>query len=237
MVWVMEALHMTQSNQDLRDLNPAEIDQILADTEYAAMKVASPLTSLKAAIREAYRSSQKAWNARQKDSALARMADLEAKVPAVEATVTELLKPFHAEIAKIDAEFSRRDGWNRYFLVVSSIGHVHIDRSCSSCHAGRTEFAWLPGASGQDGAGLIAMFGAKVCSICFPEAPIEELLAAEKAAKAAAAKADGYCDGHGKYANDNGGFVYCSPRGECPDCKRTVSVTSTGKCRKHKGSA
>lgn len=219
---------------NLRNLAPAEIDTILADTEYEAMKVAAPLTNLKANIRARYRKSQDLrYSGRERARALEVMAEYEARLPKVEATVTAALVPFQATISAINDEFVRRGGWARYFLVCNTGGHVHKTRSCSSCF-NTTEFAWLPGASGQDGAGLIAMFGSTVCSVCFPEAPIDALKAAEKEAKKAAAKADGQCDGHGQYAKDNGGFVYCSPRGECPVCGRTVSTTSTGKCRKHK---
>lgn len=226
---------MSQAD-NLRDLSPAEVDQILADTEYEAMKAAAPLVNLKTAIRDAYRFTKKAYGKHALARAEQRLADLEAKLPETEAKVAEALKPFRSTIDAINDEFNRRGGWTRYWLVCNTGGHVHKSRNCSSCYV-TTEFAWLPGASGQDGAGLIAMFGSKVCTVCFPEAPISDLKAAEKEAAKAKAAADGYCSGHGKYAKDNGLFNRYSPRGECPDCGQTVSVTKLTKVRKHKVAA
>jgi hypothetical protein len=77
----------------------------------------------------------------------------------------------------LDAEFNRRGGWSRFFLVTSSNGHIHSSMNCSTCHV-TTAFAWLPDASGQTMADAIAErdklgSAAILCTVCFPDAPVE----------------------------------------------------------------
>lgn len=61
-------------------------------------------------------------------------------------------------------------GWNRYFLVTNSNGHVHRGMSCSTCFA-TTEYAWLVELADCDEAEMIEEFGEKACTVCFPDAP------------------------------------------------------------------
>lgn len=104
------------------------------------------------------------------------------------------------------AEYANRGGWNRYYLVTNAGGHIHSERSCSTCRV-TTEFAWLTEYSGTAFAELVELAGERACSVCFAGQPNlvtdrpsqltwdvkdRETKAAEKAAKdaAAAAKAD-----------------------------------------------
>ena len=111
-----------------------------------------------------------------------------------------------AETAPYDAEFTRRGGWTRFFLVDNNGGHVHNSMRCTTCYPS-TQFSWLPEFSGQDEAGVVELAGESACTVCFPSAPVDvlkrasrielperkaarierERKAAEKAAKAAAA--------------------------------------------------
>lgn len=68
-----------------------------------------------------------------------------------------------------EAEYSER-GWTRYFLVANTGGHVHRERSCSTCFA-TTEFNWLPSLSGCDESAMVAEYGELGCTVCFPDAP------------------------------------------------------------------
>ena len=65
--------------------------------------------------------------------------------------------------------------WNRYFLVCSSNGHIHSSTSCHTCNKGQnaTQFALVPSLSGTSVEDAVAKLGAGLCSVCFPEAPVE----------------------------------------------------------------
>ena len=98
------------------------------------------------------------------------------------------------ELAKWAAQYM---GWNRFYLVVSSQGHVHSSTHCSSCFD-TTAFAWLTEYSGMGYPELVELAGERACTVCFPDAPVtdrESMLAPdvksreEKAAAAAAREA------------------------------------------------
>lgn len=65
--------------------------------------------------------------------------------------------------------------WNRYFLVCSSNGHIHSSTSCHTCNKGKnaTQFALVPSLSGTSVQDAVAKLGAGLCSVCFPDAPVE----------------------------------------------------------------
>lgn len=142
-----------------------------------------------------------------------------------------------AEIAKLDAEYIRRGGWSRFFLVPG--GHIHSSLDCSTCNkVGKmTQFGWLPQMSGRTEADVVAEHGALLCTICFPSAPVEwtnfyeEQAAAKKAAR---------CAGSGTYMDhslpNRTGF-YSGNWATCPVCGDRPTVTSTGKLRAHKPKA
>lgn len=74
------------------------------------------------------------------------------------------------QVQDIEEERQRRGGWSRAWLVTSSAGgHVHADRSCSTCTS-TTTFALLPHYSGASETELLADAGETACSTCFPDA-------------------------------------------------------------------
>lgn len=95
-----------------------------------------------------------------------------------------------SEIKKLDAIY-RQDPWNRAFLVVSSVGHVHKDMYCSTCFDS-TRYQWLVQYSNDDEATIVADAGQDACTVCYPSAPAEVLnrpsriVTADKVAKAKA---------------------------------------------------
>lgn len=108
-----------------------------------------------------------------------------------------------AEIAKLReqaAPYEARyaaERWSRFYLVQNGNGHVHQDMCCTTCFV-TTSYGWLYECSGMTEEEIVAEFGEKVCTVCYPSAPVtpglvgrrdreaQEAKAAEKAAKLAA---------------------------------------------------
>ncbi|MCT7372151.1 hypothetical protein [Mycolicibacterium llatzerense] len=136
---------------------------------------------------------------------LARAERLEAQAqeygPQI-AELTEQMRPY-------EAEYDRRGGWPRAFLVQSHDGHVHKSMHCSTCRI-TTQFVWLTDYSGKDEQAIVEAASELACTTCWPSAPTDvlkrvgeirrpsdierEQRAAEKAAKARAAAADAVID-------------------------------------------
>lgn len=72
-------------------------------------------------------------------------------------------------------EYARRE-WDRYWLVTSSDGHIHSRTNCSTCNKGHyaTGFALVPYLSGASAKDAVADLGSALCSVCFPDAPVED---------------------------------------------------------------
>ena len=112
--------------------------------------------------------------------------------------------------------------WLRFFLVPD--GHIHSSACCHSLHV-TTRIGWLPELSGETEAAAVAAHGPLLCSKCFPLAPVEWTRGNQTPAD--------QCSGSGHYV-PNANLRYRSPRGICPVCGQTVSVTSRAKARRHK---
>jgi hypothetical protein len=127
-----------------------------------------------------YDAAVEVWRASNYDQAL-RPQPLSnyAGYPDVERTVAERAKAM-ADCDEIwqaayslEAEWIRRP-WSRYFLVVSSPGHIHSSTHCGSCRR-TTAYGWMPEMSGQTEAESLAKLGPyaeAMCSVCFPNAPV-----------------------------------------------------------------
>lgn len=94
-----------------------------------------------------------------------------------------------AEANELEAEHTRRP-WSRYYLVVSSAGHIHSSTRCKTCRR-TTEYGWTPERSGMTEAEAIDDLGEHaeaLCSVCFPSAPVagKTKVTAAKAAKMSA---------------------------------------------------
>jgi hypothetical protein len=97
-----------------------------------------------------------------------------------------VLDDLNDQAARLDASYT---GWSRFFLVISSAGHVHSSPCCSTCRP-TTRYGWLPQLSGQTEAEAVAELGPTLCTVCFPSAPLDwtsgkKLTAAQAARKAA----------------------------------------------------
>lgn len=102
-----------------------------------------------------------------------------------ETLLPQLEEELVVEQAKLDAiqdeavpyerEFARRGGWSRAFLVTG--GHLHRSMDCSTCNrdGNRTRFNWMPEYSGQDEEQIVDAAGSRVCTVCYPSAPVDVL--------------------------------------------------------------
>lgn len=118
-------------------------------------------------------------------------------------------------------------GWQRFFLVQD--GHIHASTGCHSLRP-TTRIGWLPKLSGETEAEAVAEHGAMLCTFCFPTAPVEWT---------DGRKADDhlYCAGGGTwdYPRETARLGYYTGNyGVCTHCGEKITVTSTGKMRKHK---
>jgi len=76
------------------------------------------------------------------------------------------------KMIEINEAYAARQ-WSRYWLVVSSSGHIHRSMDCSTCNNGKnpTSFVLKPSLSGSTDESAVASLGAALCSHCFPDAP------------------------------------------------------------------
>jgi hypothetical protein len=163
----------------------------------------------------------KAWNGLDLVEAQVRFEEAADKVAAIKVTAL----PY-------DAEFTRRGGWSRFFLVTSSDGHIHSSMNCSTCNP-RTTYAWYPEFSGQTMAEAIAAWDERgsaevLCTTCFPDAPTPRT---QKPVE------DGVCPGSGTwdYPAETARKGYAAGNyGVCRHCGTAITISSTGKMRKHK---
>lgn len=135
---------------------------------------------------------------------------------------TEILE----ETRPFEREYVRRGGWSRFYLVQNNGGHIHSSQRCSTCFI-TTRFGWLPSVSGKTEAEAVAEFGAILCTVCYPTAPTEWTDRRD----------DSLCQGSGTwdYPRETARLGYYSGNyGVCEHCGGRVTVSKTGKMRKHK---
>jgi len=175
------------------------------------------------------------WLTSVKDHAGSRYdtAHAEAQIARYEAQLNDLAAQeaaIFAETLPYENEYNDRR-WTRFFLVQD--GHVHSSMRCQTCNRGgrATRFGWLPEWSGKTEAEVIADLEAQgtgrsvmLCSVCFPHAPVT---LHDKPVD------DTVCPGSGAGV-DNDTRRHFGRSGTCRTCRQPVSVTSTGRARKHK---
>tara|TARA_R110001632_G_scaffold12111_1_gene42549 strand:- start:1430 stop:2155 length:726 start_codon:yes stop_codon:yes gene_type:complete len=117
------------------------------------------------------------------DTEIARLAGISATASERVASMKRYKKDGDRDLLEaIDAAASTREaflaenkkfaGWSRFFLVNNKGGHIHSSTSCSTCTF-RTSFSWLTNLAAMTSAEAVEEFGAILCSVCFPEAPVE----------------------------------------------------------------
>lgn len=136
---------------------PAEIDTELAELDYQASKIMGRLAGVVSSIE--YRE-ELGLQATERQAA--QLAELKAEYRAAR----DLMKPHHAE-------YRRRGGWTRFYMVMNNGGHLHSSMGCSTCRP-TTQFAWMPQYSGSDQQEIVDLAGEDACTICFPDAPVSQ---------------------------------------------------------------
>ena len=165
------------------------------------------------------------------------------------ARATVVCQEAQSACREVDAEYNRRP-WSRYWLVTSSDGHIHRSCHCSTCNKGlrRTGFALTPFLSGTSDAVAVADLGPALCSVCFPDAPVdsreqariparlalalaeEGVEAFQKARQEASAKKAARCPGSGQQGVPSAHRAFH----KCPVCGESQRATAGGKFRPHK---
>lgn len=82
--------------------------------------------------------------------------------------LSEVIPGLHRETAPYNAEFDRRGGWTRIYLVDNSNGHVHTSMNCRNCYS-TTQYYWVTELSGSTQEEVVAQAGARTCLTCFPD--------------------------------------------------------------------
>lgn len=99
------------------------------------------------------------------------------------ARLAEATDAAHAAAAAVRSHEQRYTGWPRFFLVTSSAGHVHRSMHCSTCNP-TTTYAPVVSLSGSTDADAVAELGETLCTVCFPDAPVDGRPSKITAAKA-----------------------------------------------------
>jgi hypothetical protein len=142
----------------------------------------------------------KSWD--RAEERLAAIDAARAKIDAIEAAEGPLQDEYWAS------------PWSRFFLVIGAGGHIHRDMGCSTCHP-TTAFGWLPQLSGLTEADAVDDQGTRLCSVCFPSAPVEWTLGLAKQ------EDPNKCPGSGAPADLSGRYA------TCPVCGSYVSASSS----------
>lgn len=99
-------------------------------------------------------------------SNLPKCADKLTELAKAQTQVDAIAKKIEMLEANYDAQ-----KWSRFFLVVSSAGHIHAHMGCHTCNKGHrpTSFTLFPSLSGCTTDEAVARLGSALCSVCFPK--------------------------------------------------------------------
>lgn len=161
----------------LADQTPVEIDTQLAEIFRRGYDAESIVKQQKHFVDDLQQGLDKfrAGILRYSSYTAERVAKCQADLDAAKAAAAVIW----AERTPFDAEFTRRGGWTRFFLVTNNTGHVHSSMRCGTCHW-NTQFEWLPTYSSMTEAELVGIAGEEACTTCFSSAPVDQLKKASR---------------------------------------------------------
>lgn len=133
-----------------------------------------------------------------------------------------------SEIEKLEAEYSRRP-WARFIAVAN--GHLHSGTRCVGGSIGiSTTIGWHPELSGKTEADAVELLGERLCSHCFPSAPVAWTVGTKP--KTVRCEGSGLPPVHGTVKN-----IRMKVTGKCTGCPSTHPLTQYGYIRAHKPQA
>ena len=149
-----------------QDMTPAEIDAVLSDIWTRYYAVDNQADDLRTIARRLKNNGDR----------FGHLEDLLPRIAKIEDRAAQIL----CEATPFEAEYERRGRWTRYFLVDDRNGHIHDGRGCSTCRP-TTRYRWLIEFADKPASELYAAdaFADKVCSTCYPDAPVVKNPAAE----------------------------------------------------------
>jgi hypothetical protein len=136
---------------------PSEIDEQLAKLGIKQAGATDTVTRLTARVQRLVNEGMHAY-----------ATELRPRIEQARQTIAEC----EAAARPLDAEFERRGGWTRAWLVLNTGGHVHRTMACRTCFPS-TQFAWLTQLSGHDETEIVDQAGKAACTECYPSAPVE----------------------------------------------------------------
>jgi len=179
----MQKVVKTMATKNLTEMTPAEVDTILVDAMGKAIQHSTIIGSQTERI-EGFQQNVEKFSETLGYTTLSesdrvywegRVEKYKTDIAKAQAFIEES-KPILAKALKeksaCEAEYSRRGGWTRFWIVVNSNGHIHSSMNCTTCFP-TTQYAWLPAISGNTNAEVVELAGEKACTICFPDAPVD----------------------------------------------------------------
>lgn len=176
-------------------ITPAAIDTRIGELMIEAQRAAAAVTTTRDAIHRAAGDTMKriagpgsaqGWTMSLADAKAA--IPTERLLPLLTAETEAIVKrtDLQGQIKALDAIY-RAHRWTRYYFCTNTNGHIHSDeRACSTLRP-TTQMAWHPELSGLTGAEVVAQVGPAMCTVCYPDAPVEhtssDLTAIERAAR------------------------------------------------------
>lgn len=178
----------------------------------------------------------------------AELADLPERYRAEIDPFHQAMMAAHGAVREHEADYT---GWDRYWLVTTSNGHVHADRACHTLRP-TTGLALVPVLSAKTAAEAIDLLGNTMCTVCFPDAPVDPVaIPATIAVVLMAEGEDAFLKAMTKHTEAKAKRVKCAgggtrnyeaqrfPNGalrkyqRCEDCGAAVTVTTIGALRAH----
>lgn len=174
-------------------INPAEHDAKIDDYMNQLARLDSSIGTLYdhvhdlAGDQRTYRGRRRVWlrsNAKVESILQQLQADGDGYVPSAGATLSDLLgKLAQLNYQRVslrtvidELEKTWEDArWTRYIEALSSDGHIHRWHGCKTLNRGQhpTPLNWRTDLSGKSAEQAIADLGPRLCSVCFPDAPVE----------------------------------------------------------------
>lgn len=132
----------------------------------------------------------------------------------------------YAGIETMEATY-RSNRWNRFFPCRNADGHIHSSLNGCSTVKVTTDMGWRPDLSGTTVEAAVADLGPTLCSVCFPDAPLDWRHSKTDLRPAG-------CEGSGQApVRDSSRRAGRNVYGECAGCGDRQIVTVNGRIRKH----